>query len=247
MVNDIQISNKRCRYYYDGSVYVSDDGTFAALPKTRVSTPLYQGTDGKVYAKDKFGNLVSVEKAVITCFCKPKPKDGKKYAISHKDGNPANCHYKNLEWVLVHYVHAKTPEVSITIAGVDLVVRKDGTVWSKNGKKLPIYDYLFDPEINLDVCIDPYVRVPQTHSIYPKNKDMDDLMKTAGYINGDDAILTNPVILHRDYDRMNFSEDNLEWVEKTDQRYIDYLTKKKAEKHQRNIDLNPGKPLHPGM
>ena len=76
---------------------------------------------------------------------------------------------------------------------------------------------------------------------------MDKVMKSAGFVNGDDAILKDPVILHKDFDRMNFSEDNLEWVERTDQRYIDYQAKKEADKHQRNIELNPGKQLHPGM
>jgi hypothetical protein len=73
------------------------------------------------------------------------------------------------------------------------------------------------------------------------------IMKSAGFVNGDDALFKNPVILHRDFDRLNFSADNLEWVENTDQRYIDYQAKKDADRHQRNVELNPGKTLLSGM
>ena len=71
-------------------------------------------------------------------------------------------------------------------------------------------------------------------------------LSNPGFVNGDNASLNKPVILHKDLDRMNFSEDNLEWVEETDQRYIDYLEKKEADVHQRNVELNPGKTLPPG-
>ena len=44
----------------------------------------------------------------------------------------------------------------------------------------------------------------------------------------------------------NFDSSNLEWVESTDTRYIEYQKKVEDWKHQRNIELNPGRPLHPG-
>ena len=75
---------------------------------------------------------------------------------------------------------------------------------------------------------------------------MDDLMTIAGYVCGEKYALENPVILHKDNNPMNFSSDNLEYVEDTDTRYIEYKKKKDEWTHQRNIDLNPGKQLPPG-
>lgn len=75
---------------------------------------------------------------------------------------------------------------------------------------------------------------------------MDDLMDAAGYVNGEKFSLKSPVILHKDYNPTNFDSSNLEWVESTDTRYIEYQKMVEEWKHQRNIELNPGKPLPPG-
>lgn len=245
MATDHLINKKRCRYYRDGSLYVSDDGTLAAMPGTKDILPLKRDSNGIVYVNHKWNFSVSIAKAVITCFCKPKPQDGKHYVIKYKDGNTHNCDYKNLEWGLVHYVHTTKTTVQKNINGVSINIHKDGTVYLKNGTQLALHDESYNADIDLFVCIEPSVNVP--YGIHGKSVTMDELMKNAGYVNGDDAILNHPVILHRDYDRMNFDESNLEWVEDTDPRYITYQTKKKADVHQRNIDLNPGKVLHPGM
>ena len=66
-------------------------------------------------------------------------------------------------------------------------------------------------------------------------------MEAAGYVQGDDAVLKDPVILHRDGDYKNFSSDNLEWTEKTDPRYADYCTKREAARKARTNELNRGK------
>lgn len=67
---------------------------------------------------------------------------------------------------------------------------------------------------------------------------MDDLMDAAGSVDGEKYDLSNAVILHKDYDPMNFSSDNLEWVEAADPRYIEYQEKFEEWKHQRNLELN---------
>lgn len=67
----------------------------------------------------------------------------------------------------------------------------------------------------------------------------------AGYVSGEKNDFKNPVILHKDNDPMNFHSDNLEYVEDTDTRYIEYKKKQNEWKHQRNIELNPGRVLHP--
>ena len=51
--------------------------------------------------------------------------------------------------------------------------------------------------------------------------------------------------IHEDNDPMNFRSDNLEWVEAIDPRYIEYQKKKNKWMHQRNVELNPGRQLHP--
>ena len=247
MAKDHIISGKRCRYYHDGSIYVSDDGMLAAMPKTKEILPIKHSTDGIVFVDHKWGDSVSIAKAVITCFCPPKPKDDKRYKIGYKDGDSANCHYKNLEWEVVHYTHTTALEVDNDSYGVTLTVHKDGTIWSKNGTQFVLQDNHYDSDTDLWRCVESYIKIPVGNNPYGKTVYVEDLMREAGFVNGDDAVLKDPVILHRDLDRMNFSADNLEWVENTDQRYIDYQVKKEADKHQRNVELNPGKTLLPGM
>ena len=70
---------------------------------------------------------------------------------------------------------------------------------------------------------------------------IDDLMKECGYVQGDDADLKEPVILHRDLDYHNCASDNLEWTEKTDPRYIEYCKKRDEDRKSRNLELNAGK------
>ncbi len=241
------IKGKTCRYYRDGSLYISKDGTLAAMPKTKVVLPLKQDQYGNVYVEHGWGYYVSIAKAVITCFCIPKPQDGKPYVIKHKDGNKQNCSSDNLEWELEHYQQTTKNIVEIDVDGTKIEVHKDGTAFLKKGKQLTITDDSYDADIDLFKCIGPHISVPRDRNFYSKTVFMDDLMKNAGFVNGDDVVLSRPVILHRDNNRMNFASDNLEWVEDTDPRYIAYQTKKREEEHQRNIDLNPRKKLHPGM
>ncbi len=54
-------------------------------------------------------------------------------------------------------------------------------------------------------------------------------MAEAGYVQGDDANLVHPVILHIDGDYKNNNSNNLEWVEEYDSRYINYLRKRKRQ------------------
>jgi hypothetical protein len=247
MAKEHQINGKRCRYYHDGKILVSDDGTLAVMPGTHEILPIKHSTDGTIYVDHKWGDSVFIANAVLTCFCPPKPKDGKKYKIRYKDGNPANCHYKNLEWEVIHYTHTTALEVDNDSYGEILTVHKDGTIWSKDGKQYTVHDDLYNSDTDLWVCVESYIKIPVGNNPYGKTVHVEELMREAGFVNGDDAVLKDPVILHRDLDRTNFSADNLEWVENTDQRYIDYQTKKKADKHQRDVKLNPGKTLLPGM
>jgi hypothetical protein len=62
-------------------------------------------------------------------------------------------------------------------------------------------------------------------------------MSRAGYVQGDINSLKSPRILHKDGDYKNFKSANLEWVEKTDPRFISYLVKKEHAQQERKKEL----------
>ena len=244
MAKEKTILGKRCRYYTDGCIYISDDGQLAAMPKTLVSLPILADENGNKYVNHGWTNLgrISIPLAVITCFCPPKPISFKKrYRIKYRDGNRANCHYGNLEWEVRPYEHATSSTVKVNIYGVVLTVKDDGTVKEGKNPRIP-YDAIGDSDLDLMVCIDPHVRFDEK-GVRWKSIAMDDLMKEAGFIQGDDSVLDDPVILHKDNNRLNFASDNLEWVEATDPRYAEYQKKRKEEMHARNVEMNPGRKL----
>ena len=193
-------------------------------------------TDGH---EEKYVNtgykIIYVKKAVFTCFC--HCDDHNKTQIWYKDGNPANLHYTNLVAREKQTCHTAAPAFKHTNG---LTITKNGEVY--NGKvKENIHDCIGDADTGLMRCINPYVSNPEGRG----KLWMDDLMTIAGYVCGEKYALENPVILHKDNNPMNFSSDNLEYVEDTDTRYIEYKKKKDEWTHQRNIDLNPGKQLPP--
>ena len=245
------IRGKNCRWYSAGYVWISDDGCLAAMSdKNNKWNPtgvkilkIKNDAKGQKYINHPYGYDVSVAKAVITCFCPPPPADGKVYTISHKDGNVSNCYYKNLEWVQYHYPHATSASVVVSVKGLNLTVNRDGSI-EMNGKKMEVRDHFYDADVDLEVCSwCPFVDVPTKNSIHRERVFVDDLMNKAGYVQGDDANLTSPVILHKDNDYMNCDSDNLEWVESTDKRYCDFLNQKEKDCHQKLVKNNPGKRL----
>lgn len=237
------IEGKNFRWYADGAIWVSEDGTEAYQPGkikgTKQKMIVKIDKDGYKHVKHTWGHIVGIAKAVVTCFCVPKPNDGKRYVINHKDGNISNCHRYNLEWKLDHYNPTTADSIPLKYGKEKFTVKKDGTVWIK-GKQEKVYDYIYDPDVDLHACISPHLKFGQMNEIHV---DMDEIMKKAGYVNGDDAVLNHPVILHRDHDRMNFASDNLEWVESDDPRYIAYLAKSRVAVHNRDVELNPGRSL----
>ena len=251
MAKDTLIYGKRCRWYNQGRAWVSDDGTLAVVPDKnnkwnqsgKKKITIRTDHRGKKVATHPYGHVISIERAVVICFCPPHPSDGKAYMVNHKDGNTANCHYLNLEWVLYHYHHATTDSVKLDGYDKVLEVGKDGSV-KIGGKKATIYDSFYDADVDLEVCSkSPFVYVPQKGSIYNSRVFIDDLMAKAGYVQGDDADMKLPVILHKDNDYMNCSSDNLEWVESTSDRYKAFLEQRRKDGHERVVKLNPGKAI----
>ena len=232
------INGKRCRYYKDGYVWVSEDGTEVAIKSKNGSwkyLSIKTDGNGEKYVQTDY-QIIYVKKAVFICFC--YCDDPNKTQIWYKDGNPANLYYKNLI--------AREPRTYHTTAATfDLInglnITSGGEVYN-NGIKIPISDCIGDADTDLMRCIDPYVSNPEGRG----KLWMDDLMAIAGYVGGEKYDFTNPVILHKDNDPMNFCSDNLEWVEAADPEYLEYQKRFEEWLHQRNIELNPGKPLPPG-
>ena len=234
------IRGRRCRTYFEGYmwIWIADTGDFAAHydsgGRYHGSYRIMKQNIGS-FIRNEYNNQILIAKAVITCFCPPCPNDGEKYMIGYRDGNKYNCNYRNLYWTEYHYRTTTLPKVRVYMDREFVEVYSTGKI-KVNGQELHPFDYLFDSDMDLFWATgDASVRIS-------KNKfPVDDIMRYAGYIHGDDAVLKEPVILHRDGDYKNFSSDNLEWVEKTDQRYTDYREKTESLRQARTKELNKGR------
>ena len=245
MIKTIKIQEVWCRHYIAGCVYVSKDGTVAGVSayKGKGCKPVeIIEEDGRKYIKVSKQKLVPLDEAVITCYCPPKPKDGKRYTINHKNGDLLNCNASNLEWVLQKYEHTTDESIDLRYCGSIITVFKDGHV-EQDGKPMKIYDSMDSEDLDLEVCIGPHIYLPDPHSIYHKSFFIDQLMSVAGYVQGDDSVLRFPSILHIDNDMTNCAADNLLWVEQDDPRMKKYESCMKQYKHKRNVELNPNKKL----
>lgn len=231
------------RIYYQGSILVSNDGTtvFQRGKKEKIfGKKLAVKTDylGK-FVIDQYGQRINIADAVMACFCPPRPDNKKNYVIGYKDGNKNNCHRYNLQWVEYHSSYNTDNSACYYHNGTVLTIKSDGTVF-EGKKQLTITDCLYDSDIDLFNCINPYCTIKREHLF------IESLMKKMGYVNGDEANFQDPVILHRDNNFMNNASCNLEWVEKSDQRYVDYIKQRDIDIHDRRVALNPGKQLYPG-
>lgn len=240
MAMEIFIKGKRCRVYHEGYmwIWIADTGDFAT----------HYDAGGRYHGKcrilkqhlgpfivDKYGNRILIARAVMESFGPTVPTDEKTYTIGFKDGNQYNCDYRNLEWVEYHYKHTAIPKVRIYCAGEFVEVYSTGTIKVGGQEEHPV-DYHYDPDMELfSAWSELEVKINK------QNAKIDELMTAAGYVQGDDAGLKQPVILHRDMDYKNFASDNLEWVEETDQRYIDYCKKREDDRRARTMELNKGK------
>ena len=209
MAKTRNFKGKSCRYYVDGMIWVPDDGTLAGTLKNgnMVNLPIKQDFLGK-FVYNSWSQRISIGKAVVTCFCPPYPKDGQYYMVNYKDGDKYNCNKSNLEWIPYHYEHTTQSQVDIYIRGTLYTICENGTILQGKQQE-DILDYDFDPDLNLVVAVDPFVAVKNPHGINRDHMPVDKFMQWAGYVQGDDAILVDSVILHKDYDWKNFSSQNL--------------------------------------
>lgn len=235
------INGKRCRLYHDSFIWgwFADTGDFVAH---YVKGGGYKGSYRILkqhlgpFIMDKYKRQrLFIAYAVITCFCPPPPQDGKEYMIDFRDGNSNNCDYRNLQWVEYHYRNTTVPKVRLYVAGKFIEVFSTGKI-KVDGQEESVLDYYFEPDVDAFSAKEvPVVQIEKARIA------VDELMEAAGYVQGDDSGLENPVILYRDMDYKNFASDNLEWVEATDQRYIDYCKKREEDRQARTKELNKGK------
>lgn len=205
---------------------------------------IYTRLDGSKYLNTQIPGIIELDKLVADCYV-PEPQDGRKYILIHKDGNKANCSADNLEW---KEERRFSPTDTIRKVLKSIWVRFDGTVWREKSAKnqITIVKDIGDSDTDRIVPIpEPYIsyRVKNRYDRYDdRHIPMDDLMDLAEFVGGDQSGLNNLGVLHKDGDYLNFSEDNLEWVEKDSPEYQDYLQKKKEDLERRTVELNPGHP-----
>lgn len=205
---------------------------------------IYSRPNGSKYLNTQIPGIIELDKLVADCYVS-EPQDGRKYILIHKDGNNANCSADNLEWKETRRF-SPTDTIREVLKGI--WVRFDGTVWREKSAKnqITIVKDIGDSDTDRIVPIsEPYIsyRVKNRYDRYDDRYiPMDKLMDLAEFVDGNQSELNNPGVLHKDGDYLNFSEENLEWVEKDSPEYQNYLQKKKEDLERRTIKLNPGHP-----
>ena len=258
MIKERIIEGRRCRDnklgndHFGGPIWIADTGDYAA----------YSDGNGGVYCQcrifcdiggpflidrrsDRDYEKIYLETLVMSCFGDPDlvfelQRSWPLLMINHRDGNWMNCDYRNLEKAPYHYRNATSDRVGLYKSGAFLEVLSNGTIWV-DGVELPILDWGYGsplPFIEEEYhIVDPFVIINGVRT------RVEEIMENAGYIQGDDADLKEPRILHRDGNYLNFASDNLEWVKKRDPRYDYYLQFEKDAKQDKAILLNKGKYL----
>ena len=201
--------------------------------------------EGNVIVRTKDHGDLRVDKLVATCFW-GRPRDGKVYLI-HKDKNKMNCSKDNLQWVTQEefYQHYSDDPIINSDDGFrqvsyGLYVSKNGEVKEKrNGELMKVRDSMFDADTDSWAPINPYVAVYTSTSYNAKRVFIDELVA--------EAYLPKPrnegylCLLHKDYNYMNCSLDNLEWVDLSSDEYEKYMEQRKKDTDVRFAELNPGK------
>jgi len=249
--NETTISGKRYRLCHEYGIWVCENG-WSAFRRTE-NTYMTCGYGKKWFNPniDANGNrvvrtwadgIVRMDYMVAVCFCPPCHNGGFMYELSHRDGNPANCFYKNLEWKPVKpEKDSKTGLMKVRLFENDEYwVYEDGTIRCGTSP-LSVGNYFYDSDMGCTYITDPFVSIKRMGA---NRTSVDSLMRAAGFVQGNRGSLQSPVILHKDMNYLNCSGDNLEWVESGDQRYRDYLKQKELDKKTLYEDINKGN-THP--
>lgn len=235
------INGKFMRYSSKYNVWVNREGSYAyrEYNDSKLNGPLkiHQRADGSKFLNTKSPGIIELDQLVTDCFM-PMPQDGKKYDLIHKDGKKGNCDFANLEWQQVARFNPLDTKRTLPNG---IIVSFDGKFYEK-GQELPLVKEVGDADTNRIVAIDPYVEYYRRNyykTMSRKSAYPDDLMVEAEFVQGDPSLLQHPKIVHLDMDYLNFSYDNLKWVEEDSWEYQEYIKKKQADIDAQTIKLNP--------
>ena len=245
---DKVISGVTLRYSMKFNIWINKEGTRVYREYNNASwnrfLQIHTDTDGSKYLNVQ-PKSVQLDEVVADSFT-PMPKNGKKYELIHKDGNPGNCNAMNLEW---KNVRKYSPLDTKRKIDNDLIVTVEGKIFNKKNE-LTIEDAIGDGDTELMKAINPkvrYRRKNQWGSYDNKSADIDDLMAAAEFVDGDKSTMQRPRVLHKNMDYMDFHAINLEWVEESSPEYQEYMKKKKEDMDKLTINLNRNNPYfkHP--
>ena len=249
MISERIIEGRRCRlcgnsrYSYSIPLWIADTGDFAAYADNAggVYCPcrIFCDYGGPFIIERKDGGILEqkyIEPLVLESFCPSPAYDEVKcirreQMINHRDGNWMNCDYRNLEIAPYHYRNTTSDRSILFKAGAFLEVFSNGLIMV-DGVEMPVFDWWYfrwyNPADSHYSVVDPYIIVNG------ERIRMEDIMKEAGFIQGDDAGLKEPAILHKDGNYMNFASGNLEWVRQRDPRYKNYIQQKNEAQRARD-------------
>lgn len=221
------------RLYFARGIYVSKNGKTIYNLQDNSSYPHYYkphpDKNGRLYITND-GDRLYVDELVAACYL-PKPPNKDRYKLKHKDGNIQNNYYSNLQWEQ----QVPSPSVGQCVSGYYLI-DDDGKVFDED-KEMRILDHLYDSDLELFDTVAPYF-----YDNYGNRVHLDDVIEAAdGFVSGNKETLKKPSILHKNHDRLDYSRNNLQWVESDSQEYQDYLMDYWKWEYENNIKINPGK------
>ncbi len=238
MAKKYSINGVDCRCSISAGILISQDGKTAALNDYgNVGTIISIQTDTEgPYLLNRQGKRIDAGNAVAEAWGLKYPGDGPRKA-ERIDGNIMNTQLDNLKWVpeLTPYTRSTAPLKRIEWMGRVVTVFKMGKV-KYNGQDLPVEDHYHDPDTDCDRYVHkPFVKAAGLQL------SMDDMMAAASYVGGDPAGMKCPMVLHIDFDPLNFDSSNLIWAERTSDEYMEYIEAYIDVWRENSAVANPGK------
>lgn len=220
MAKTYSINGVDCRCSISAGILISQDGKIAALNDYgNVGTVLSVQTDAEgPYVINREGRRIDIGYMVAEAWGLRYPGDGPR-KVERMDGNIMNTQLGNLKWVpeLTPYSTSTAPLKRIEWMGKTVTVFKTGNVKHK-GVDLSVEDHYHDMVTDCDHFVHkPFLKVAGVQL------SMDDVMAAASYVGGDPSGMTCPMVLHIDFDPLNFDSNNLLWAERTSEEYMEYI------------------------
>lgn len=245
-------NRKYMRQHYATKTWISNDGKYVERDyfdkdsgTTKTYKPIiYDCSNGGKCIELKAHGTICIDELVITCYCPPKPNDGKEYIIHHKDWDMKNNHCNNLEWVEETDAYLQQRAIKrkeLWYKQYKITVDKNGVI-KQDKKPLSIIDYMYDRDLNWTYhYTNPWVQYSYKNPwgrYESKSLKAEEIMIDFGFVAGNKANFTNPAVLHINNDYMDFTPGNLEWCDKTDQPYLDFMKIAHDDKMQRDKKYN---------